>query len=151
MKKMSLQEEIGEQLKQAMRDKDQTALAALRGIKSALQYKQVEPGAKELDDATVLQVIQKEVKKRKDSIEQFRQGNREDLAAAEEAQLAIIEKYVPREMSDAEIGELAKAAIAELGASTKKEMGAVMKTIMPQVAGRADGKRVNQIVGGLLS
>ncbi len=147
---MSLIEEIGEQLKQAMRDKDQVALAALRSIKSALQYKQVEPGAKELDDAAVLQVIQKEVKKRKDSIEQFRQGNREDLAAAEIAQLAIIEKFVPQEMSDEEIAELAKAAIAELGASTKKEMGAVMKALMPKVAGRADGKRVNQIVGSLL-
>jgi len=147
---MSLTEEIGEQLKQAMRDKDQVALAALRSIKSALQYKQVEPGAKELDDAAVLQVIQKEVKKRKDSIEQFRQGNREDLAAAEIAQLAIIEKFVPQEMSDEEIAELAKAAIAELGASTKKEMGAVMKALMPKVAGRADGKRVNQIVGSLL-
>jgi len=147
---MSLTEEIGEQLKQAMRDKDQVALAALRSIKSALQYKQVEPGAKELDDAAVIQVIQKEVKKRKDSIEQFRQGNREDLAAAEIAQLAIIEKFVPQEMSDEEIAELAKAAIAELGASTKKEMGAVMKALMPKVAGRADGKRVNQIVGSLL-
>ncbi|MFA6450372.1 MAG: GatB/YqeY domain-containing protein [bacterium] len=147
---MALIDEINELMKQAMKDKNQTALNALRGIKSALKYKQVESGG-EIDDAMTLSVIQKDVKKRKDSIEQFKQGNRPDLVAEEEAQLAVIEKFVPGEMSDAELEEITKAVIAELGASSKKEMGAVMKALMPRLAGRADGKRVNQVVGALLS
>jgi uncharacterized protein len=149
---MALLDEIKEQIKQAMKDKNQTALNALRGIKSALQYKQVEPGAGgELDDAAVLQVIQKEIKKRKDSIEQFKQGNRADLVAEEESQLAVIERFAPKEITDSELEEIVKTVIAELGASTKKDMGNVMKHLMPRVAGRADGKRVNSIVGSLLS
>ena len=150
---MALIDEINEQMKQAMKDKNQIALDALRGIKSALKYKQVEAGgpSTELNDATVLQVIQKEVKKRKDSIEQFKQGNRADLVAAEEAQLAVIEKFVPNELTDAELEEVVKSVIAELGASTKKEMGNVMKNLIPKVAGRADGKRVSQLVNSLLS
>jgi hypothetical protein len=149
---MTLYEQINEQIKQAMKDKNQCALNALRGVKSALKYKQVETGGPnvELDDAAALQVIQKEVKKRRDSIEQFKQGNRDDLVKEEERQLAVIEKFVPKEMTDTELEEVVKAVIAELGASTKKEMGVVMKNLMPRVAGRADGKRVNRIVSGLL-
>jgi len=150
---MSLYEQINEQLKQAMKDKNQIALNSLRGLKSALKYKQVEMGDPnvELDDVVVMQIIQKEVKKRKDSIEQFKQGNREDLVKEEQGQLEVIEKFVPKEMTDAELEEVVKSVIAELGASTKKEMGLVMKNLMPKVAGRADGKRVNQIVNNLLS
>ncbi len=150
---MSLYEQINEQLKQAMKDKNQIALNSLRGLKSALKYKQVEMGGPnvELDDVVVMQIIQKEVKKRKDSIEQFKQGNREDLVKEEQGQLEVIEKFVPKEMTDAELEEVVKSVIAELGASTKKEMGLVMKNLMPKVAGRADGKRVNQIVNNLLS
>jgi uncharacterized protein len=150
---MALIDEINEMMKQAMKDKNQTALSALRGIKSAIKYKQVESGgpATELSDAIVLQIIQKDIKKRKDSIEQFKQGNRADLVAEEEAQLAVIEKYVPTELSDSELEEIVKAVIAETGASAKKDMGNVMKVLMPRIAGKADGKRVNQIVGSLLS
>jgi uncharacterized protein len=150
---MALIDEINEQIKQAMKDKNMTALNALRGVKSAMKYKQVESGASggELDDAAILHIIQKEVKKRKDSIEQFKQGNRMDLVAEEEAQLAVIEKFVPSELSDSELEDIVKSVIAETGAASKKDMGNVMKNLMPKVAGRADGKRVNVIVGKLLS
>lgn len=149
--RMVLLEQINELLKQAMKDKDQAALNALRSLKSAFKYKEIEAGGGgELAEGDLLSVIQKEVKKRRDSIEQFRQGGRDDLVAVEEAQLAVIEKFLPKELSDEEIEAKAKAVIAELGASTKKEMGNVMKKLMPEMQGRADGRRVNQIVSNLL-
>jgi len=141
--------QIDEALKQAMREKNETAMNALRSVKSAVKYKKAETGA-DPDEPTILQVIQKEVKKRRDSIEEFKNAGRADLVDREVAQLAVIEKYMPKELSDEEIEELAKASVAETGASTKKEMGLVMKSLMPKVAGRADGKRVNAIVQKLL-
>jgi uncharacterized protein len=148
---MALMEQIGGMMKQAMKDKDQNALNALRSLKSAFKYKEVEAGGGgELSEGDMLQVIQKEVKKRRESIEQFKQGGRQDLVGIEEAQLAVIEIFLPKELADDEIEAKAKAVIAELGASTKREIGNVMKKLMPEMQGRADGKRVNQIVSKLL-
>ncbi|HOO56449.1 MAG TPA: GatB/YqeY domain-containing protein [bacterium] len=146
---MSLLDDVMNDLKQAMKDKDTVALNTLRSIKSAVEYKKAEAG-KDPEEGEILQVIQKEAKKRKDSIAQFRQGNREDLAEKEEAELKIIEKYLPAEMSDAELEEIVKKVIADVGAGSKKEIGKVMSQLMPLVRGRADGKRVNQAVGKLL-
>jgi hypothetical protein len=146
---MPILDKINEQIKQAMKDKDVTMLDTLRSLKTALKNKQVEL-MRDLDEGESLQVIQREAKTRRESIEQFREGGREDLVAKEEAQLKIIDSFLPAEMSDAEIEEKAKAVIAELGASTKKEAGKVMSKLMAELKGRADGKRINAIVGKLL-
>jgi hypothetical protein len=115
---------------------------------SAFKYKQVE-SHKELDDKEALSVIRSQIKQVTDSYEQYTQGKREDLAAQEKANLAILKSYLPQELSDEEIAAIAKRIIAETNA-TKKEFGLVMKKTVAEVAGRADGKRVSGIVNGLL-
>ena len=146
---MSYTEQIMEQLKTAMKAKDQTALDTLRGIKSALGYKKVELG-RDLEEDDELQVLQKEANKRKEAALAAEDGGRTELAEREKAQLAIIQKFLPEAMGEAEITERAKAAIAETGASAKKDMGKVMKVLMPALRGKADGKLVNKIVSSLL-
>ena len=148
---MALMDDINNQIKEAMKAKDQLRLDTLRSLKSAVKYKEVEGGqSRTLDDGEVLQVIAKEAKKRKDSVEAFRGGGREEQAQKEEAELKIIETFLPQMLGEAEIEELVKKAIADSGATSKKQMGDVMKRLMPDVRGRADGKLVNQIVGRLL-
>jgi uncharacterized protein len=146
---MSLTERIMQDLKQAMRDKDQTALDTLRAIKSAMGYKKVEL-MRDLEEAEELQILQKEAAKRRDAAAEFERGGRADLVERECAQLKIVERYLPEAMSQADVETVVRAAIAETGAAGKKDMGKVMQHIMPQLRGKADGKLVNQIVASLL-
>ena len=146
---MSLTEQIMQALKQAMRDKDQTALDTLRGLKSAVGYKKVEL-CRDLTEEEELQVFQKEANKRKDAAAEYERGGRAELVAREMAQLAIIEEYLPAAMGEDEIREHAKTAIAQTGAAGKKDMGKVMQALMPALRGKADGKLVNKVVGELL-
>ena len=146
---MGLLETINEKLKEAMKAKDENSLDSLRAIKSAVNYKKAETG-KDPGDDEILQAIRKEAKKRKDSIEQFNAAGREDLARREEAQLAVIESFLPTEMGEEQIVSIARETIAQVGAVSKKEMGKVMGKLMSRLQGKADGARVKEIVMKLL-
>lgn len=149
---MSLKEKLTADMKEAMkaREKGRQRLGVIRMVRGAIRQQEID-GQKELDDDAVLAVISKEVKQRRDSIEEFKKGGREDLVAQNEAEIAVLMAYLPQQMAEGEIRKLVQDAIAATGASSPKEMGKVMKELMPKVKGRADGKLVNQIVRELLN
>jgi uncharacterized protein YqeY len=142
----SLKERIDADLKEAMRGKDELGTSVLRMLKSAVKYKEVEPGGHALEDAGVLAVIQTLIKQRRDSVEQFRAGGRPDLADKEEREIAKLQSYLPAQMSPDDLRAEVRAAIAQVGAKGPKDMGAVMKALMPRVQGRAEGKAVSEAV-----
>jgi uncharacterized protein YqeY len=142
----SLKERIDADLKDAMRGKDELGTSVLRMLKSAVKYKEVEPGGHALEDAGVLQVIQTLIKQRRDSVEQFRAGGRPELADKEEKEIAKLQSYLPQQLSTAELVAEVRAAIAQVGAKGPKDMGAVMKALMPRVQGKAEGKAVSEAV-----
>ena len=148
---MSLQDRISREIKEAMLAKDAEKLSTLRLLKSALGYVQIEKKTDQLSDAEVTSVIQKESKKRRDSIEQYRNGGRPELAEKEARELAMLETFLPAPLSPDELEKLVRAAIQELGATSKKEMGPVVKAVQAKAAGRADGKAISAIVGKLLA
>jgi hypothetical protein len=142
----SLKERIDADLKDAMRSKDELGTSVLRMLKSAVKYKEVEPGGHPLDDPGVLAVIQTLIKQRRDSVEQFRAGGRPELADKEEREIAKLQSYLPAQLSADELRAEVRAAIAKVGAKSPKDMGAVMKELMPRVSGRAEGKAVSEAV-----
>jgi len=143
---MALSEQVDKNLVAAMKGRDELRLSTLRMMKSALKLKQVETG-KALDDSAAVSVLRTLVKQRHDSAEQFRKGSREALAAKEEAEIKIIETYLPAAATEEEIEAAVTAAIAETGASTPKDMGKVMKAVMAKLEGKsADGKHVSNKV-----
>jgi len=143
-------EKINAELKASMLAKDAERTGALRMLKSAVGYVQIEKKVDVLPDADVLAVVQKEAKKRRDSIEEFDRGGRAELAAKERAELKVLEEFLPKQLSSEETEELVKAAIAEVGATSTKDMGAVMTAAQAKAAGRADGKVMSALVGKLL-
>src|SRR5579863_5958075 len=152
---MALTEQIDQDLVRAMKARDELRLSTLRMMKSALKLKQVELG-KPLDDAVAAAVLRTLVKQRHDSAEQFRKGGREELASKEEAEIKIVESYLPASASDEEIDAAVAAAIVEVGGETgavgAKDMGKMMKAAMAKLAGKsADGKRVSEKVRSKLS
>lgn len=146
---MNLLERIGEDIKTAMKAKDQVRLDTLRMLKSDLNNVRIDKKS-DLTDEDVLAVIQKSVKKRQDSIEAYTTGGRADLADKETREMEILKGFLPEQMSESDIQALVKAVIAETGASSKRDMGKVMGALMPKVKGRADGKLVQQAVSALL-
>ena len=147
---MPLTEQLQQEIKAAMLAKDAPRLQALRMLKSALGYVQIEKKVDALSDADVLAVVQREVKKRRDSAEQFTTAGRAELAATEAAEIAVLEIFLPKQLPPEELEALVRATIQELGATDKKQMGAVMKAVQTKVAGRADGKTISTLVGRLL-
>jgi uncharacterized protein YqeY len=147
----SLKERIDVELKEAMRSKDELSTSVLRMLKSAVKYKEVEPGAKALDDAGVLSVIASLIKQRRDSVEQFKAGGRQELADKEEREIALLQKFLPQQLSAEELKAEVKSAIASSGAKGPKDMGAVMKVLMPKVQGRAEGKAISDEVTAQLA
>jgi uncharacterized protein YqeY len=147
---MTLQDKLSAELKAAMLARDTDRTGTLRLVKSALGYAQIEKRTEHLTDADVSAVFQKEAKKRRDAIEEYERGGRPELAAKERAELTVIEEFLPRALSPAELETLVKAVIAEVGATSKKEMGAVMKAAQAKAAGRADGKTLSGVVTRLL-
>jgi len=147
---MSLYEQILSDLKEAMKAQQDRRKLVLRSLKSAILEKEIaqrEGGERsEVTDETAVEVITKSAKQRRDSIEQYRAANREDLAEVEEQELAIIETYLPKQLDKAEIEAIVDAAIAKTGAESMQDMGKVMGIVMPQVKGKADGKLVNVVV-----
>jgi uncharacterized protein len=144
---MTLQERIDSDLKDAMRAKDAARLNVLRMLKSALKYGEIEKsGDGNLDDATAIQVIRKQVKQRQDSIESFEKGGRPELAAKEKAELEMLNGYLPKGLNADELAAVVRETITEVGATSKAQMGAVMKALQSKLAGRADGKSLSQEV-----
>jgi uncharacterized protein YqeY len=149
---MSLVEKINADLKTAMLAKDDVSLRGIRAIKAAILLAQTEPGAgKELSAEKEIQILQKLVKQRKDSITIFQQQNREDLASKEIEEVNVIEKYLPQQMSEDEITAVIKKIIADTGAAGMKDMGKVMGTANKEMAGKADGSKISTIVKQLLA
>lgn len=147
---MSLQERLSQEIKAAMLAKDADRLSALRMLKSAVGYAQIERKTDNLPDADVMAIVQKEVKKRRDSVEQFEKGGRPELAAKEKQEIAVLETFLPKPISPEELEQLVRAVIQETGAASKKDMGIVIKAVQAKAAGRADGKTISAIVGKLL-
>src|SRR5438445_4524142 len=148
---MTLQEKIQAHITDAMRSKDSLRLNTLRMMKSAVKNKEIEK-MKALEEGEVLSIFGTHVKQRKDSIEQFRKGGREELAQKEEAEIKIIEEYLPAAASEDDIRRAIDEAVQETGAASMKDMGKVMKAALARLAGRsADGSRVSQMVKEKLS
>jgi uncharacterized protein YqeY len=143
---MSLEQTLGADIVTAMKAKDATKLTALRMLKSALMNKNIEKG-RALDSAEELQVLSMLVKQRRDSIDQFTKGGRTDLADKEQAEIVILNAYLPASATDDEVAAAVTSAIAETGASGPKDMGKVMKAVMAGLAGKTvDGKKVSEAV-----
>ena len=146
-----LEEKIQQDIKAAMLAKDSVALASVRGIKAAILLAKTSEGAKELDDAAIVKIIQKLVKHRKESAEIYTQQNRPELAQNELAEVAVMEKYLPRQLSEAEIEEKVKEIMAQVGATSIADMGKVMGVATKALAGQADGKVISALVRKLLA
>jgi len=147
---MNSQERLGQEIKSAMLAKDQDRLSALRMLKSAVGYTLIEKKTETLSEADFMAVVQREVKKRRDSIEQFEKGGRPELAEKERKEILVLEQYLTKAFATEELEELVKTTIQELGSTSKKEMGPVIKAIQAKAAGRADGKSISALVGRLL-
>jgi uncharacterized protein YqeY len=146
---MSLYDDIIIDFKTALKEQNKKNLTVLRGLKSAIKNKQVAL-RQELTDEQIMEVISSEIKKSKEAIEKFNQGLRQDLVEKEEAEIKILSKYLPPQLSAEEIKEIVTQVIEELSASNPKDLGKIMKSVMPKMAGRADGREVNRIAQELL-
>lgn len=148
----TVRERIDADLKDAMRSKNELTTSVLRMLKSAVKYKEVEPGATgPLDEASILQVIGTLIKQRRDSVEQFKSGGRPELAEKEEAEISVLQNYLPKQLSADELRAEVQAAITEAGAKSAKDMGAVMKVLTPKLQGRAEGRAISEEVKNQLS
>jgi len=147
---MLLSEKIDADLSSALKAGDHEAVSVLRLLKNSLKNARINSG-KELGEAEEVNVLQKEAKQRRESIESFSKANRTDLAAKEKAELEIIQKYLPAGLSEAELNKMVEAAIAEVGAASMADMGKVMGNLSPKIAGRADGGTVANLVKQKLS
>ena len=149
---MALEQQIQEDIKAAMKAHDAVATAATRAIKGEiLIYKTSECGSKEVTDADILKMIQKLIKQRKESAEQFVAAGRQELADNELAEAAVMEKYLPKQLSEAEVEEKVKAIITEVGATSIKDMGKVMGAANKALAGQSDGRTISTVVKRLLA
>ena len=151
---MSLKEQIGEDIKTAMKAKDKLRLQTVRSIKKAILEKEVElrpKGIESLTQEQEIELLSQQAKQRRDSIEQFNNAGRDDLADKESQELAIIETYLPEQASESEIEAIIEGIIADSGASTLKDLGKVMGPAMQQLKGKADGKKIQALVKSKLS
>ena len=149
---MSLEQQIMTEMKEAMKAKNEAVLRSLRAIKAEIIKAKTEPGAGgEIDSATEQKFLQKMMKQRRDSLEIFEKQGRADLAGKEKEEMAVIEKFLPKQLSEAAIKEAVEKIIAETGASSPADMGKVMGVASKQMAGLADGKTISNIVKELLS
>lgn len=146
-----LEQLINDDIKKAMLAKDAQRLSALRAVKAAIMLEKTSGSSHELSDADVLKIMQKLVKQRTESAQIYREAGRDELAANEESEAAIIEAYLPRKMSTEELESELRRIIAEVGAKTPAEMGKVMGVATKLLAGKADGKQISEIVKKLLA
>lgn len=148
---MSLEAKINSDLKEAMKAKDQVSLRGIRAIKSALLLLKTDGSGNEITEDTEIKLLQKLVKQRKDSLDIYEKQNREDLAVKEREEIAVIEKYLPAQMSAEELETIIKGIIEQTGAESMRDMGKVMGMASKQLAGRADGKTISGVVKSLLT
>ena len=147
---MSLDERLVEEMKQAMKSNDKLRLSAIRMIRSALKNKEIEL-RKKLEDEEIVKVIQVMVRKGEESVEQFQTGGRMDLVEKEKREIEILKSFLPQPLSQEEILTIVDQSIQETQASSPKDIGKVMKSVMPKIGGKADGKLINQLVKERLS
>ncbi|OGW93706.1 MAG: hypothetical protein A3I73_05360 [Omnitrophica bacterium RIFCSPLOWO2_02_FULL_45_16] len=147
---MDIYERIDKELKEAMRSKDTVKLSVLRMLMAAVKNAEIAKKVNKLGDPDVIQVVQKMIKEHKESISQFEKGNRTDLVNKEKAEMEILQKYVPAQMTEEELARIVKATVQEMGAASKADTGKVMKAVMEKLKGKADGKAVSQLVMSLL-
>ncbi len=147
---MNIQEKLDQDIKQSMFAKDADRLGTLRMLKSAIKYLAIEKPGGTLSDSDALQVIQKQVKQRRESIQQFIQGGRTDLASKEEKEILVLESYLPKQIADSELQATLQTVLKEIGASTKKDFGRAMKACTEKLAGGADNKRISEALGKIL-
>lgn len=142
---MSLSERLNEDMIQTMRDKNKFKLSVIRMIRSSIKNVEIDQ-RRSLEDNEVLDILSRELKQRKDSLQDFEKAGRNDLADAVKAEIEIIAEYMPKQLTEEEITVIVKQTIQETGASSKADMGKVMGALMPKVKGRSDGKLVNRVV-----
>ncbi|MBP7254635.1 MAG: GatB/YqeY domain-containing protein [Negativicutes bacterium] len=149
---MSLKDKLTEDMKQAMKDKEagKLRLSVIRMVRAAIKNVEIDTKA-ELAEEDVIAIVAKEVKMRRDSMEEFKKGQRDDLVAQLEQEIEVLLPYLPQQLTEAEVREIVTEAVAIAGATSSKDMGKVMAVLMPKVKGRADGKLVNNIVRELLN
>ncbi len=147
---MSLIEKIDQDLKQAMIAKDEVRVSTLRFLKSAVKYFAIEKKIDAVADADVQQIIQKQIKQHRESIEQFSKGSRLELAEKETKEVAILESFLPRQISDSELAQCVADTAREAGAQSKKDFGRLMKVLNEKLVGRAEAKRVSEALGKIL-
>ncbi len=148
---MNLESRIQEDMKAALRSGDRAALETLRGLLAQIKDERIKRRPKEMTDEDVLAVVQRAVKRRKESIDLYKQGNRQDLVEKEQKEMEILQKYLPEQLSRDEIISIVNQVIEQVGASSIKDLGKVMGPVMKKVQGRADGKEIQQIVRERLS
>ena len=146
---MSLKERIFEDLKKAMKEKDEIKKRTLRMVVAAIKNMQVDK--KELTDEDVIEILNKEAKNRKDSFEQYKKADRDDLAQGEKEELAVIESYLPEKLTEDELRKIILEVIKEQNVNSPEGLGGVMKSLMPKIKGRADGKKVSKLAREILS
>ncbi|MBO0441901.1 GatB/YqeY domain-containing protein [Candidatus Enterococcus ikei] len=146
---MSLLTTLNDDIKTAMKSKDKDTLSVLRMLKAAIQNEQIKTN-RDLDGEEELSVLSREMKQRRDSLSEFEKAGRDDLADKVKIEITIVEKYMPKQLSDEEIRQIVQRVIDQTGATSSKEFGKVMAAVMPQVKGKADGNQVNTIVKELL-
>ncbi len=142
---MNLSERLNEDMKQAMRSKDKFKLSTIRMIRATIKNQEIDL-KRTLDDAEVLDILSREIKQRKDALQEFEKAGRDDLAETVKAEIEIVAEYLPAQLGEEEVKTIVQQTIQETGASSKADMGKVMAALMPKVKGRADGKLVNQVV-----
>src|SRR5690625_3196252 len=148
---MSLFQQLNENMKQAMRNKDKEQLSVIRMVKASLQNEAIKQGVETLSEEDELTVLSRELKQRNDSLKEFKDAQREDLVKKVEKEINILQPYLPAQLSDEELESIIKDAIKEVNASSKKDFGKVMQKVMPNVKGKADGSSVQKLVQKYLS
>ncbi|MBB6217930.1 hypothetical protein HNQ80_004066 [Anaerosolibacter carboniphilus] len=142
---MSLKEKLMDDLKIAMKEKDQLRKSVITMIRASIKQYEVDKRA-ELDDEGILDIMTKQVKQKRDAIEEFAKGNRQDLVDEAKAEIDVLMEYLPQQLTEEEMKQIVSEVVREVGATTAKDMGKVMSALMPRVKGRADGKILNQVV-----
>ncbi|GGH84961.1 uncharacterized protein YqeY [Pullulanibacillus pueri] len=147
---MTLLDQLAADMKEAMKKKDKERLSTIRFLKSSLQNEAIHLG-KDLSEDEILVVLSRELKQRKDSLQEFEKAERQDLADKVTKEIEVLEGYMPEQLSEDELSQIVDETLVEVGAKTKSDMGKVMKAIMPKVQGRADGSQVKNLVQARLS